>query len=93
MNDVTTRGWPGATASDGKPGRRRMTRTERLYRIAELIGRYRPEHEIKTGKWHLWDAEEHKRLPSEYADEDTARAGARLAAACDIDALNDGAAS
>lgn len=68
-------------------GGRWQERTTRLYRIAELMGRYKPEHDTATGKWHLWDAETHRRLDVEYRDEATARAGARLAAAIDIDEL------
>lgn len=68
-------------------------RYSRIARIAELQGRYRPEHDTPKGKWRVWDSEKSERLPAEYSDEATARAGARLQAACDIDALYDGGKS
>ena len=69
-------------------------RTTRLYRIAELMRRYRPWHDHKASKWRLMDLESDKAgegalLPAKYDDEESAKAGARLAAACDIDALYD----
>lgn len=67
-----------------------QSRTSRIYRIAELIGRYKAEHDTTAGKWRVWDSERGERSPQEYTDEAMARAGARLAIACDIHALFDG---
>jgi len=78
------------TADVTRPrGETAQARTTTIYRIAELIGRYKPEHDTGSGKWHVWDSEDGKRIEAHYPDEATARAGARLAAACDIRALFD----
>lgn len=70
-------------------GEKAQARTTTVYRIAELIGRYRVEHDTKAGTFHLFDVEGGSRLPAVYSDEATAHAGKRLAAACDIRALFD----
>ena len=64
-------------------------RTSTIYRIAELIGRYRAEHDTKVGNWRGYDIERGERIPAVYESEDAARAGCRLAAACDVHALFD----
>lgn len=74
-------------------GETAQSRTTTIYRIAELIGRYKSEHDRRTGKWHVWDCEAGRRIEAFYPDEMTARAGARLAAACDIRALFDAPAA
>lgn len=63
------------------------TPTSRLYRIAELMIRYRPAE--RAGKWRILDVESGNILPAEYSDEGLAKAGARLNAAADIEALYD----
>lgn len=63
-------------------------RTTAIFRIAELIGRYKAEQDT-GGKWRVWDSQEHKALEADYTDEHHARAGCRMAAACDIHALFD----
>lgn len=92
MTDAATKpapnNWPGPQATGGKPEPRQPTRMERVHRIAELMGRYRPA--LVNGKWRLLDMENAGQVqPSTYGDEDSARAGARLTAAYDIDALYD----
>lgn len=58
-----------------------------IYRTAALMVRYAPEHDTAAGNWRVWDSERSERLAAEYADEASALAGARLAAAIDIDEL------
>ena len=62
-------------------------RTARLYRIAELIRRYRPV--LAGGEWRLMDRQAGGLCPPTYDTEALAQAGAELMAACDIDALYD----
>lgn len=64
------------------------TPTSRLYRVAELMIRYRPAE--RSGRWRILDVETGDILPAEYADEGLAKAGARLNAAADIATLYDG---
>ena len=64
-----------------------QARTSRIYRIAELIVRYRPTN--GASGWQVVDMEKSETLPAKYADEAMAKAGARLSAACDIHALFD----
>lgn len=66
-------------------------RMSTIYRVAELIGRYRVEQETERGTWHVYDVEAEARTPAEYSDEASAVAGSRLQAACDILALVEGA--
>ncbi len=63
------------------------SRTSQLYRIAELMIRYRPE--MVGRAWKVRDGETGQLLAPVYTDEPMARAGARLTAACDIRALFD----
>ena len=92
---MTAPGWPGmncrgdAPGSDGGPVIRTepASRTTRIYRIAELIVRYRPANDGKV--WRYRCLETGALSTAEYADEAMATSGARLAAACDIAALFD----
>jgi hypothetical protein len=63
-------------------------RTGTVYRIAELIIRYRAAE--LAGKWRVRDGETGELLAAEYSDEAMARSGARLQAACDILDLTSG---
>ena len=86
-------GWPGANCSGDKPGSTgtapapRDGRITRIYRIAELMVRYRATEDGKV--WRYRCLESGKLSDAEYADEAMATAGARMAAACDIAALYD----
>lgn len=88
---MTDQGWPGPSAAKAKapiepPAPSKPTRMERVHRIAELMGRYRPA--LIKDKWRLLDMENAGEVqPPTYGDEDSARAGARLMAAYDIDGL------
>lgn len=67
------------------------SRVSRIHRVAELIVRYRHCTDDK-GRHRIRDMESDRpnaMLPAIYADEDMARAGARLQAACDIHELFD----
>ena len=78
--------WPSSTATEGKPAPR-DGRITRIYRIAELMVRYRATEDGKV--WRYRCLESGKLSDAEYADEAMATAGARMAAACDIHALFD----
>lgn len=62
-------------------------RTKRIYRIAELMARYRPV--LAGGVWRLIDKEKGGLCPPTYDTEALAVAGAKLMAACDICELFD----
>ncbi len=66
-----------------------LGRITTIHRIAELMGKYRHGHDTKAGHFFIYEVETGNRSPMQYSDEDSARAGARLAAACDIRALFD----
>jgi hypothetical protein len=59
--------------------------TSRIYRIAELMRRYRPV--LAGGEWRLIDREGGGLTTPTYDTEELAKAGANLMAACDIAAL------
>ncbi len=63
-------------------------RLTRIYEVSAIIGRYLPSEDSK-GKWRVYNVDACKSVDAEYADKEHAEAGARLAAACDIDALYD----
>lgn len=68
-------------------GQTAQQRTTTIYRIAELMRRYRAAE--VAGVWRVRNLETGDTLPATFADEGMAQAGARLAGACDIRALFD----
>ena len=87
---MSAAGWPGRNASGTKPGADGFgseARTTRIYRIAELMVRYRATEDGKV--WRYRCLESGKLSEAEYADAAMATSGARMAAACDIAALFD----
>lgn len=65
--------------------------TSRLHRISELMIRYRAAPADKAGRFKVRDLETGAVLADDYDSEPMASAGARMQAACEIEALFDGA--
>lgn len=64
---------------------RTSTAVQRVFRISELMIRYRPQRDGKA--WRFVCMETGKLSTAEYTDEAMAKAGARMASAIDIDDL------
>jgi len=61
----------------------------RIYAIAALQRRYQVEPHTKPGRYRIRNRDAGDCLPAEYDTQALAESGARLQAACDIDALYD----
>lgn len=70
-----------------------QARTATIFEIAELIANYAAEQCLdappNVGNWRVRNRNTGEYIKAVYVDEAMARAGARLAAACDIRALFD----
>ena len=67
------------------------TGTSRRHRISELMIRYRAAPADKAGRFKVRDLETGAVLAADYDSEPMASAGARMQAACEIEALFGGA--